>query len=393
MKKYLSLLLITIILLISAFGCSGTGEIVRTDYNVNEKETITIGVIVPTSGDNKNIGDDILEGLKFANEFEPVVTIDKEYKLELSVFDTNGDIAAAASKLIEQKVAAVVCYGGNLQKTDEILKGFETVNTPLVFVDNNSKNLATASNSFSLSVPATYQASVTAKFLKDEGFKKVAVIYEDNEYYKDFSASLKSTFGNATEVAYADMNVNSITKDFDCAFVAGNNKFAMDVAKKVKAASADFAIMLPEIFDKGAISSSSYNRCFYLSKFETDNDNPFAVDFTNFYTQQRGVSAADITPAIAYGYDAYIMIYGSLAHFNPIGSNPLEAVKNGASAQQSSVTVTTAQMIETLKQIPNNSTITEINTSFDENGHIKPSYIFVDSVVDGVSTMQKKFVY
>lgn len=393
MKKYLSLLLLSIILITVAFGCNGAGEIERTDYNVNEKETITIGVIVPTSGDNKNIGDDILEGLNFAKSTAPAVNIDKRYELNLSVYDTNGDVNAAAAKLIEQKVAAVVCYGGNAQKTDEILKSFETVNTPLLFVDNNSKNIASTATAFSMSVPTSYQASVASKFLKDEGYSKVAVVYEDNEYYKEFSASFKSAFGSATEYPYADFNASSVTKNFDCAYVIGNNKFAVDVTKQLKSASAGFSVMMPEMFDKNAMASDTFNGCYFLSKFETDNDNHYATDFISFYTQQKGVSSSEITSAIAYGYDAYIMVYGSLAHFNPMGSDPLAAVKNGSSEEQTSVVVTTSQMVDILKKEPNNSTIIDTHMLFDENGSIKPAYVFVDNVDSGVVSMHKKFVY
>ena len=392
MKKYISLLLVSILLMFSLFGCNKEEEIVRTDYNVNEKDSISIGVLVPTTGDNKNVGDDILEGLNFAKETAPSVNIDKRYELKLSVYDVNSNIEASAKKLIDDKVAAVICYAGNEEKTNEVLEGFKTVNTPLLFVDNNSKNIDGVTTAFSMSLTAAYQASVAAKFLKDEGFKKAAVVYEDNDFHKEYAESFKGTFGAATVCSYEKFNAKSIVKDYDCAFVAGNNKFAMDVAKKLKNASASFAVMMPEMFDKTSLSDTLYNGCYFLSKFESDSDNHYVTSFITMYTQMQEVTSAEITSAIAYGYDAYMLVYGALAYFNPMGGDPLSSVKNGSTEQRTETIVTTSQMVEAFgsKQYDG---LVDNQMVFDDNGYFKPNYVFVDNVEGGIASMFKKFVY
>ena len=391
MKKYISLLLISILLLGAVFGCKKKEEIVRTDYTVNESDKINIGVLVPTSGDNKNIGQDIVTGLNYANKSAASVNIDKTYELSLSVYDVNSDVEAAAKKLIDQKVAAVVCYSGNEEKTQEIIKNFETVNTPLLFVDNNSKSIEETVTALSMSVPVSYQASVAAKFLKDKGYKKAAIVYEDTDSYKEFSENIKKTFGTATEYSYDDFNAKTVTKDYDCAFVVGNNKFSLDVTKKIKSASSGFTVMMPELFDKDAASSSTFNGCYFLSKFESDSDNHYVTSFITGYTKQNHVSASDISAAIVYGYDAYMLIYGALAHFNPLGSDPLASVKNGSS-EQDEVTISTKMMLDALKEKQYLGVI-DSNMVFEDNGCIKPSFVYVDSVEGGIASMHKKFVY
>ena len=377
----------------AVFGCNK--EIVRTDYNVNESDTIKIGVLVPISGENKNIGEDIVTGLKYANELAATVNIDKSYELSLSVHDVNSDVEAAAKKLIDEKVASIVCYCGSEDKKEEVLKGFETVNTPLLFIDmfadNNNESTAELATSLSLSVSASYQASVAANFLKDKGYKKAAIVYEDNDCYKEYSSSFKKTFGSATEYSSDYFNVKTITKDFDCAFVAGSNKFALDVTKKLKSASSGFTVMMPEMFDKDSVSSSTYNGCYFLSKFESDSDNHNVTRFISQYTQQNNVSSSDISSAIVYGYDAYMLVYGALQHFNPMGSDPLASVKNG-SAEQTEVTISTRMMLDALKE-KQYLGVVDTNMVFDDKGCIKPTFIYVDSVEGGIATMHKKFVY
>lgn len=398
MKKYIALFLSLILLMFC--GCSqnksDTEEVARTDYNVNDAEVIKIGVLTPS--DNE-VGNDVLEGIKFASEMASRVNIDKAYQLELSVCDLSDDIDLSAKKLIEEKVAAVICYGSDYAKTNSVIDSFKTSSTPLVFIDNNSKKIEENSTSFTISSAATYQASVLAAFMQSENYKNGVIIYEDNDYCKELSESYGSLFEenygiNTTSYKSAeDVDYNSIINGSEFVFVIGNNRFSQVTAKAIKEKSQDIPVILTEMYKSQSFENSLYNDCYFLSKFETDSENHYVTDFISVYSKMKDVTASEISAAIAYGYDSYMLIYGALGSLNPnSGASPLDSVKNG-SADTKSVTITASQIGDALRKEGKVYDGVIDSIAFEKDGTFKPSYIFIDSVEGGSPYMLNKFVY
>jgi len=403
MKRFFALMLALLLMILC--GCSKSGDeedVVREDYIVNDNEVVKIGVLTPLSGDDAVIGKEVLEGVEYACKLHDNIHINrKKYSIELVTSDTADDINKFAEKIIDEKAAAVICYAGNYDTTNNVIDAFKTVNTPLLFVDNNSEKIAETVNSISMTMSSEYQSSVLSSYLFGEGKKSGTVVYEDNEYYKNYA----ETFGHLFEknsgasvdlIAYSD-DIN-ISDSSQFAFVIGNNSFCVSASKSLKDNNSDLLLILPEIYDNSLVSSSEFDGCIFLSKFEADSENNMVTDFINACVKLEGKSDSDISAAFAYGYATYNAIYGALGDQTSYGNtnDPLNAVKNDTENKSDDVkeiSISTSQLLETIK------TKLEIQygvidfLKFDENGILKPTYVFVDGVEYGKPYVINKFKF
>lgn len=401
MKKFLSLFFA--VLLLAFCGCSqdsADSEKERTDYIINENEEITIGVIAPLSSENASIGNDVLSGVEFANNMASSVNIDKRYNIKLSVYDCQENLEETAEKLISDKVAAVICYGADYEKTNIIIDSFESSATSLLFIDSCSDKISDNSTSLTLSAPATYKASVLASYISNEGFKDGAIIFEANDYNEDFAESfaslLKDTYGVSTEVVeYSEgTDIGSVAENKEFAFVAGNNDFSSRITKALKETVSDLPVFLTEMYRSFDFADTLYDDTYFLSKFEFDENNHYVTDFMNVYSNVTNVSKSEISAAVAYGYDAYMIIYGALGSLNPNSTvNPLDSVKNSSDIENKTIEITASQVYDAVTKGGKVYGGPIDTITFETDGTMKPSYIFIDGVNSGTPYMVNKFVY
>ncbi len=401
MKKHLAILLVLFLFVFC--GCQNSADNTdrnRTDYIINDNDEIIIGVIAPKTGDNSSVGNDIISGVEFANNMASAVNIDKRYQIRLLVCDIEEDITKNAEKLIAEKASAVICYGTDFEKTNSIIDAFKESTTPLIFTDCYSDSIEENSTSITMSAPSNYKASVLASFISGDGCKNGTVIYENNTYSEAFAENfislLKDTYGVSSGMVAYDKNLNLSTTlaNSDFVFVVGNNGLSTQIAKSVKKSNNNIPVYMTEMYRSQNFEDMLFNNTFFLSKFEADEENHYVTDFINVYSNVKEVGKSEVSSAIAYGYDAYMIIYGALGSLNPnSSSNPLDSVKNNANKEDQTIAINASQVFDA---IVNDGKVYggPIDTIvFEDNGTFKPSYIFVDGVQNGSPYMINKFVY
>ena len=391
MKKFTSVVLtIIIVFTLTLTGCGSSN-----DYVVNNDNVIKIGVLASNS-DDTSYGAKVLAGIKYAAELAPSVNIKDKYIIELSIYDINDDATASADKLINDKVAAVICAAETKSKSDEIIDAFDGESTPLLFVDCYSDEILSDDESFTLSIPYTYQSSVLASYFINEGFRNGAVICADDSYSKGFVKSFNDTFVNTGGNHVAEYFYSDDVSQFDTSvitstnpefiFIIGNNSDCISLHKAVKATGLDAAIALSEVFDKTQLETSAFNETLFISKLEVDVNNYIGADFLSVFSTKSDTAKADIPSAVAYGYDAYMIIYGAL-----MGFNTSLGTADGNADNTTDAEVTVSEVKTSLTEIVHLGVTDSIK--FDDSGLVNTNFVYLSSIENSNSLMLNRYNY
>lgn len=384
MKKFIAfVLLIVCILSFTLTGCSGTNS-----YVIQNENVITIGVILSQSEDGF-YGAKVLEGINFASELASTVNMNGKYAVRLSVCDINDDISASVTKLVEDRVCAVICAAESKSKSDEIISAFDEYDTPLLFIDCYSNEVVSDEESFAISVPYNYQSSVAASYFTSEGLTNGTVVYADNDYSAAFADVFGSTFissGGTNVQKVTEYDTQAILSDgSEFVFIIGDPAFSNEVYKSFKSAGAEIPVMTSEIFDKTSYESTDYNDMLYISKFESDVNNYIGADFYSMYSSSKNISKDDVTSAEAYGYDAYMLVYGALMGFG--SSYSANSEKDTAEKGE----VTTTEMKTAVSQIVHLGVTDSI--SFDVSGLVNTNFVYLSQIQNSHSSMINRYNY
>lgn len=390
MKKYISLFLILLISICVCFcGCNAdksTQGANKQDYIVNNNGSIiNIGVIAPTTGINNEVGNDIVSGVKFANSLAEGVNIDTTYLVNLCVYDLNEDINEVSEKLINEKVAAVICAGTDYDKANSIIEAFDKYNTPVVFTDSFSDKITSSSSTYSISVPYSYQNSLVSAYLTSDGLLNGAVICSDDNYSTAFSKSFKTIF----EGTGGSVNIKNEAKyeSEDFIFIIGNDTYLKNTAEAIKAENPSVNIILSEVYNKNTFENDILQDVSFISKFEVDiENNHIGTDFINVYSDMNDVNESDISSAVAYGYDAYMLIYGALAKCNPNSTG----IDNNSQSEEN-IAIDVSRINESLKNFIHYGVTDTI--AFNDKGLLDTKFIYLDKVENSKAAMLNRYVY
>lgn len=401
MKRFSAfVLLFTIILSISLFGCKKDQPV---NYQVNSENIINIGVLLPDNEIYRSSGQKVLEGINFANVTAQTINIDKEYTISLIV-RYESQIQNAYEEFIDNKVSAVIAYGGDSYTTDLITHKFADTDIPVIFTDNWSKSIADTDNVFSISASHTFEASALAGYISEQGYKKGALVKINNgqDLYQDFSevfsASLEQNFGITLTTYEAegkkpDYNAESIAAggyEFVCVYA--DTVSAASYIEEMKEAGVKAEFLMGEVTDKTLLENDAFEGVSFLSKFEYDDENYIGSDFINVYSDKMTIPVSDNNAAIAYGYDAYVLVYEALKTFSTTGNDLLGAVGNAQSATEAeNVTISITDMLNAFKNITCYGVTDEIK--FDETGLNSAEFIYVDTIQSQKAMMMKKYSY
>lgn len=370
-------------------GCNNTDKTVQNDnkkdYQVNNGGIINIGVIAPVTGDNSDVGNDIITGVRFANSLAEGVNIDDTYLLNLIVCDLNEDLTETSKMLIDSNVAAVICAGTDYESTNSLIKTFEEYSTPVIFTDNYSDVISSSSTAYSLSVPYSYQNSLVSAYLVSEGLMNGTVICNTDKYSTDFANSFRTVFegqGGGVNIVNEPQAENG-----DFVFIIGNDAYTKNTAETIKTLNPDINVVLSEVYNKNSFENETLQDVFLVSKFEADvENNHIGTDFINVYSDINGVSDADISSAVAYGYDAYMIIYGALAKCNPNSSG---AVNN--EQDDSLVSISVSQINKSLKDFIHYGVTDSI--TFNDKGLVDTKFIYLDKIENSKAAMLNRYEY
>ncbi len=402
MKRSISLLLI-LIFLISAFFCGCNKSSKKNDYVVNNDGIINVGVLLPLSGDAKNIGVKISDGLNYAFQLAPGVNInnDKKHLINLIYEDINEDIEAACEKFKDSNVSAVISYASDSEVSDAIVSSFRNESTALIFADCNSESVLTADNALSIGIPLSYQTSVASSYFIDNDFKVGAVVSPGNDYGKKASDLFKETFissggTSVSEYNYdcedANFNANTIAgSELEFVFLIGSEQDTTELYVELKNAGVKIPVVISEVLDKTSIEDEAFEDVVFISKFEQDDTNYIGTDFIKSYAKINNVSSTDITTATAYGYDAYMLLYGALMSFNS-NSNSLSSLNNTDSSESSaSAQVSASQVLDALKSAAHMGVTDSI--TFADNGTVNTKFLYLGTVQSSNAIMLNKYNY
>ena len=150
----------------------------------SSEETIKIGLLVPLSGDNKEIGQQIIKSTRVA-----LKDIDSE-NIEIIPRDTNSNSEQATKSAIELKNLGVKIIIGpvfyeslnNLNKVDNV-----------IFVSFTNKNVNLPKNVISAGVNATSQLNTIKKFLENKEIKKTIFLTPKLDYEVEIKSAIKNS--------------------------------------------------------------------------------------------------------------------------------------------------------------------------------------------------------
>lgn len=397
MKRVLSAFLVILTLFSALFLAACKKEPPVQEYVVNSTGVIYIGVLLPLSGDNAQLGQKYLESITYAKETASKIKLDTEYQIELVTVDT-AELDLAYNRFNEKKVTSIICFAGDKTITEDVINKFSQSGIPLVFLDNRSNLISTSKNVFSLSVFYNYQCSAISTYLGENFMKSGAVLLSaDSDYNRSFADMFDSAFLNVggmpvVDYVYDDAGTSVeaiVSSEYDFVFVIGSDNKSLECFRKLRAKGFKGQIILSEVFDKTDLFDPEYEGLTFISKFEIDDENYIGSDFINVYSKKNSVNKDDVNAVIAYGYDAYMLIYEVLSSFAK--DDPLAALSGKESEETNISDISLSAVSDALGKVTYYG-VTDV-ISFNENGVAKTNFIYINSVVSAFPEIIDKYSF
>ncbi len=211
MKKKMISLMLAGALAFSLLGCGeGSEKVTSTESKSKETggkapegDTITLGLIGPMTGSLAVYGTHIQSGAELAieqiNEEGGITIGDKSYQLATEVKDDQGDSTEclnAFNALLSDGIELVI-GSATSGCTSAITSLANSENVCLITPSGTSDSLTTEMDYvFRTCFKDSFQGKLAAQYAKDEGYKKVGIVYCSADTY---SAGLRDAFTEAAE--------------------------------------------------------------------------------------------------------------------------------------------------------------------------------------------------
>lgn len=212
MKKVLVSIMILAVLLSAIFtGCSPSAN--------EDTDTIKIGVASPYTGDYAQFGDYTKDGVELAVEEINKAGGALGKPIEIVYGDDKGDSKEAVS--VAQKFASdknIVGIIGHFFSGATLAAGpiYQQNEIPTIAVASTNPDVADIGDYvYRINVGDNYQGSQLAQLLKEEGYNKVSVIYDNSDYGKGVSDVFTNSFKEVGgEVLLNESYLGGQDKDF-----------------------------------------------------------------------------------------------------------------------------------------------------------------------------------
>ena len=191
MKKLLNLIFFVFIVFIF------TSKLFATE------EKIKIGLLLPLTGQNQEIGKSVLRSVNLAiNKIDdPILEVYPKNN-----FDNPDDNIKAAQELYDQGVKIFI--GPIFDKNIKNLKKFSDA----IFITFSNKNKTTQKNLIYAGVNATSQMATIKKFLEDNDIEKTICLIPESDFKEEIEKGISQTNINLKKVFYYNMEPTEITK-------------------------------------------------------------------------------------------------------------------------------------------------------------------------------------
>lgn len=335
-KKMISVMLILVFAFttVSLAGCSAGGN--------DPNGPIKIGAAAPFTGDYAQFGSYVKEGLELAKD-----EINKNggvlgRQIEIEYADDKGDSKEAVS--VAQKFASdssITAIIGHFFSGCTLAAGpiYQQNGIPTIAVASTNPSVAQIGDYvFRINVGDNYQGSQLAKLLYEkDGIRKVAVVYDNNDYGKGVTSVFIKTFKElGGEVTDEESYIGGQDKDFSV------------IVTKVKASNPE-AIMMASMYSEGALivqqarnnglnvpfvcTDSMYTSDFIklggkavegvrvVAYFHPSDPRPAAQEFVKKYTEKYNKEADSWSP---FAYDA---LYTLVDAIKRAGSTDKQAIQ------------------------------------------------------------------
>ncbi|MBN7773995.1 ABC transporter substrate-binding protein [Clostridium aminobutyricum] len=253
MKKLVTL--ITIITLIGTIfsGCSGNGA------NQSKNTTIKIGLAAPISGAEAQYGEAFKKGAELAvQQLNDSGGIDGK-KIEIVTLDDKGDSNEAvnvANKFASDNSIVGIIGHFNSSATLAAAPIYNKNKVVTVSPSSSSPNVTDAGDYiFRVITTDAFQADYLAKWSKEEGHNKVAIIYEQT----DFGLGLSDVYSKAAK----ENNIEIVANE---TYVAGQTKDFSTIVTKIKGKQPD-AIFIGGVANDAALVIQQAKKLGVTSQF------------------------------------------------------------------------------------------------------------------------------
>ena len=167
------------------------------------EEKIKIGLLLPLSGQNEDIGKSVLRAVSLAiNKIDdPVLEIYPKNNLD----NSDGNIKAA-QELYDQGIRIFI--GPIFDKNIKNLEKFSDA----IFITFSNKNKSTQKNLIYAGVNATSQMAAIKKFLEDNDITKTICLIPEADFKEEIKNGISQTKINLKRIFYYDTEPTGITK-------------------------------------------------------------------------------------------------------------------------------------------------------------------------------------
>ena len=151
---------------------------------VSAEEKIKIGLLIPITGDNKKIGQQIIKSTRIA-----LKDINTD-NLEIYLKDTNSDPKKTIKSALEFKEMGIkIVIGPVFYKSLEYLGDVENI----IFLSLTNQTIDLPKNVISSGVNATSQLSTIKKFIQSNDIKKAILLTPKLDYEKEIKKAVKQS--------------------------------------------------------------------------------------------------------------------------------------------------------------------------------------------------------
>ncbi|KXH83877.1 branched-chain amino acid ABC transporter substrate-binding protein [Sporosarcina sp. HYO08] len=215
MKKYSAFAIGLLLLFSILLSACSDGE---SSEKKSNDDDISVGVLLPVTGNNATDGKDMLNAMNMAVEKvnDAGGVLGKKIKLEVADDACDPQTATtAANKLVSQGVIAVVggyCSGATLPATGV----FHNANIPMIVAAANSSELPEQGyeSLFLINGLVPDQAKTGTDYFEEQGGKNIAIIHDNSAYAKNLADFAKGYVEENGGKVVAFEAINPEEKDF-----------------------------------------------------------------------------------------------------------------------------------------------------------------------------------
>lgn len=299
---------------------------------------IKIGFVGPLTGDAAAYGVDTLNGVKFAVDQINAKGGLSGRMVQIVAEDgrcSGSDAASAAQKLVNVDKVVAILGGQCSGETLAVAPIAEAAKVPVISAISSSPDVTLAGDFVFRDYPSdALKTKAMAKWLKEKGYAKVAMITENTDFASAFRTSLKESVG--ADVVVFDEVVEPGTKDYRT-LVTRLKGVKFDIFFPNGQTDATVAAMLQQLRDQGLkqpVVTHDVGDQLTLVDIAPDAVEGMYVinvptsgeggDFEKIFTEKYGAAQASIAFA-AHAYDAAGVLFNVIASVGTDGS----AIRDG----------------------------------------------------------------